>query len=118
MIVSRPTSICQYHFSAVMTKCLQLEDTPEILLRPEYMDDITAMIHKQIRSYPNWKIVIVLNCIFEKTISMDGTEPVSYFLRSDTHQVNQFISVPEVFEDCIDEILFRIEDLRLSNSGR
>lgn len=101
-----------------MTKTLQLEDTPEILLREEYMDDMTAMINKQIESYPNWKIVIGLNCIFEKTISIDGTEPVNYFMRSDTHTVNRFVSIPEVIGDCVDEILFRIEDLRLSNSGK
>ena len=81
------------------------------------MDDITAMINSKLLVFPTWKIVIVLNCIFQKTIDVDGNEPVSYFLRSDTHQVNQFVPVAEVIEDCIDEILFRIEDLRLSNSG-
>ena len=100
-----------------MTKYLQLEDTPEILLRPEHMEDMTNMINNKLLSYPNWKIVMVLNCVFERVTDVEHQEPIEYFLRSDVHQINSFVPISEVLEDCIDEILYRVEDLRLSNSG-
>ena len=87
------------------------------------MREFEALINGKLNEHPNWKIAIVskksiclitlqfaccfyacfqiLNCVFQKVIDVNSTEPVTYFLRSKTYQVNQFVSISEVVENCV-----------------
>ena len=93
-------------------------DTPEILMRDEYVEDITNVINVQLQKHPHLKIALVANCLFDKVNNFEQNELVHWHLRSDFYKVTAgFGSIEEIVLDCVSQIVYRVEDLRLTGSG-